>query len=337
MSLLFATGFGLTTTVADLFEATGTGGGGSMSSTGGRNNGASISQSGNNAAAIKNLGVNAATCVVGFAVKGSGLSTGNDSPLCAFWDSGTEQFRFTWYPDGTVHWGANVFNLSLGVFHYVEIKAVFSNASGVVIVNVDGVEVLNVTGADTQATGNAYATRFSLGAQGNGNGKTMVYDDLYIMDGTDGTATQGAAFNSFLGDVRVDDLLPESAGDSTQWTPSTGNNYQCVDETTRNDDTDYVSSSNIGDKDLYNVPSLSSATGTVKAVLVTMRARKDDAGTRTIKAKVKHGGVEGNGVNHGLSTSYAYLQDVFGINPSTSAAWTIAEVNAAQVGVEVVA
>ena len=46
---------------------------------------------------------------------------------------------------------------------------------------------------------------------------TLDIDDLYICDGTG-----SAPHNTFLGDCRVDTLLPTADGTAQQWTPSTG-------------------------------------------------------------------------------------------------------------------
>lgn len=338
MSLLFATGWSNGTTVTDagMFDAAGTGGGGAIGATG-RNSGNGLRLTGHNSYQRRNLGGSKTTVLAGFAFMGSSINIDNTARICTFWNAGTERAAMTLRSDGvvTLTGTASTFTIPLAVYVYIEVKVVMSTTVGAWVVRVNGVEVLNVTGINT---GDASVSQFSFGNQGNGNTSTRDYDDCVLMDSTDATATQGAPFNDFLGDVRIDALRPDGAGDSTQLTPSAGSNYQCVDETPRNDDTDYVSSATVGQKDLYTVGNLASSTGTVKAVLVTLRARKDDAGTRTIKAKVKHGGTEGNGADQGLSTTYSYLpQDVFGLNPSTSAAWTIAEVNAMQAGVEIVA
>lgn len=334
MAHIFSTGFGLTTTVADLFEGVGTGGGGNIGAYG-RNSGQGLRQTGNNSHARKNLGSTPNRVIFGFAVDLVSITDVNGSPLCGLWDAGTLQWAAVIKSDGTLSltgYGVTAFTLPFNTYTYLEFDVTIHNTTGAINVYVNGVLQLAATGLNTRAgTGNNYATQCSLGYQGNGNTKDVYYDDFYILD------TTGTALNAVLGDVRIDALMPDGAGDSTQWTPSAGSNYQCVDETPRNDDTDYVSSANIGDKDLYSIADLSVVAGAIKAVVVTMRARKDDAGTRTVKAKVKHGGVEGNGADRGMSTSYAYSQDAFPTNPSTGSAWTIAEVNAAQVGVEVVA
>ncbi len=330
MALLWAESFDKTTTVADIFEATGTGGGGTIGAFG-RNSTNGLKITGGNQYSRKNLGGNYATVVSQFAYLPTTVVSG--MVICQFWDNGTVQAKLTIATDGTVTatGTATTFIMSVGVFHSLEVKCTIHNTTGAWIVKLDGVTVLNVSGINTRGSANNYATQFSFGEQGSGTTISQSYDDWVCMD------TSGATLNDFLGDVRVERLLPSGAGGSTTWTPSVGSNFQCVDEASQNADTDYVSSSTVGQKDLYAIGDLSSVTGTIKGVVVTLRSRKDDAGTRTIKAKIKSGATEGDGADRGMSTTYAYTQDVFATNPATAAAWTPAEVNSAEAGVEVVA
>ena len=337
MSLLFATGFGLTTAASDLFESEL----GPLSiGAVGRNGGSGLQVPGNdNRYARKNLGLNASTIIVGVAVNPSTLT--GTSYLLTFDDNGTVQASMRIQTDGQVilTGTSETFVLPVGIYSYLEVKLTVHGAAGAWVARVNGVEVLNETGLDTQATGNSFANQVRFGGPGSGSQTTdKRYDDIVIMDSVDATSTQGAPFNDFLGDIRVDALMPEADGDSSDFTPSTGtDNYAMVDEVPPNDDTDYVSSSTVGHKDLYALPDLPSPSGEVKGVVVTMRARKDDAGTRTIRAVVKRSGTEAEGPDISLSTDYAYYQSVFGVDPSTSSPWTIAAVNAMQAGTKVVA
>jgi len=229
--------------------------------------------------------------------------------------------------------GPSGYALALGQWHFIEIGGTIDNTAGTITVRVDGSQILTVSGVDTQATGNAFATAVGwvLGPQVS----AYQIDDLYLCDST------GSRNNTFLGDVKVALLKPNGAGSSTQWTIGGSSpaptNWESVDEVTNDDDTTQVNSSTVGQKDLYAMENLGSTAGSVKAVAVTYRVKKDDAGTRTVKSKVKHSGSEANGANFNPSTSYAYQQDVFETNPSTTSPWTPTEVNAMEAGIEVVA
>jgi len=134
----------------------------------------------------------------------------------------------------------------------------------------------------------------------------------------------------------VPTLFPSGAGSSTQMTPSAGSNFQCVDETSPNGDTDYVSDSVVGHKDLYAMGNLPSTSGTIKGIQVLSYDRKDDAGTRQIKNKIKSGATEADGATVTLGTSYVYVRDIFEHDPDTGAPWTPSGVNAIEAGTEIV-
>ena len=209
-------------------------------------------------------------------------------------------------------------------WHYIELSATIG-ASGSYNVQVDGLSVLSASGVNTQASGTAGANRVQIGWN---NGLSV--DDLYICDG------QGSApWNGLLGDVRVQALLPAADGDLAQFVPSTGtSHFALVDEVPPNGDTDYVSSANAGDVDLYQMGDVAAVSGDVLGVQVLASARKDDAGTRTLTPVIKTGGVEHDGTAVALGTSYAYVSQIWEQNPETSAPWTITEANALQAGVK---
>lgn len=148
----------------------------------------------------------------------------------------------------------------------------------------------------------------------------------------------GDVNNDFLGDCHIEGSLPDGAGDSTQWTPSSGNNYQAVDETAPDGDSTYIESETAGHKDLYSHSDLTRITGSIVGVQVNMVGRLTKAATpRTVKAKAKSGTAEGDGANYQYdSTDYRNAIGIFESNPDTTAPWTVTEINSAQFGLELV-
>jgi hypothetical protein len=69
-------------------------------------------------------------------------------------------------------------------------------------------------------------------------------------------------------------------------------------------------------------------------VQVTTVARKDDAGSRSLRAVLKSGAIMANGSTRVLGTSYALYDDRFEVDPATGAVWTKADVDALEAGVE---
>jgi hypothetical protein len=160
-------------------------------------------------------------------------------------------------------------------------------------------------------------------------------DDFYINDDI------GAApDNDYWGDTRMFALRPN--GDvAVTWTPSPsgGGNYVNVDDTPGSDgDTTHNETSTIGAKDEFSYQDTGLPAGTViRTVAVMTSARRlSDSGPRAIQSYVKHSGVEVTGAYHQLSDSYYMEQLRVPHCPSTGAAWTPAEVDAATGSYELV-
>lgn len=217
--------------------------------------------------------------------------------------------------------------LASGSWVYLEVKAVIHDSSGSVVVRKDGAEVLSVTGVDTRNGGTGVITNFGFY---NDNATEELVDDLYIAD------TTGSVNNNFLGDVRVVTLRPDGAGDSTQFTPSAGANWQCVDDDQVDSDTTYVESDTPGHKDLYTLGALGVTPSNIFGVQVSAYARKDDSGSRSVRVITKSGTTTENGAETALGTTYGGLIDLMELNPDDSAAWELADINALQAGIEVV-
>lgn len=214
----------------------------------------------------------------------------------------------------------------IGSYHYLEYKVTIDNSSGSFEVKVDGETILSDTGVDTQASANSSGNRLMVYFI---NDSLTLVDDLYVCN------SLGSTNNDFLGDCKVETILPSGAGANTNWTPSAGSNYECVDDVPANDDTDYVSTSSTGSIDTYDFPNLSSSSGTVYGICQYLHARKADAGSRTLKSVIRSGGTNyPNSNNHSIGDNYAEYFDIVEQDPDTSSAWTISGVNAAEFGVE---
>jgi hypothetical protein len=282
---------------------------------------------------------NPATTIVHFAINTDSMGAGR---CIAHWvDGGSPQLTVVLNTDGSVTVrrgdtsGTILGTSSAGLvpmdasYPHLGMALTVHNSTGTFELWVNGVSVYSLSGQDTQNSANAQATAFQLGISGSSSAQ-VDFDDLVILNNS------GGSLDAFLGDVRVSALLPDGAGDSTQWTPSASTNVSNVDDTAPDGDTTYNASATAGQKDLFTMGALPAATGTVKAVVARLYHRKDDASARVIKAKVKHSSTEGDGGNISPGTGYGYSQDVFATNPSTTAAWTPSEVNAMQAGYEVV-
>ena len=282
-----------------------------------------------------------AAVIVGVAFRAAGLP---GVPLLSLMDTGTVQMGLTLTTNGALQvtrgTGTVLGTTGIGIiapnaYNYIEMQASISTSVGAVTVRLNGNVVLTLTNQNTQSSGAAQVTHVALcGTAAGFGGVAYDYDDLYICD------TNGARNNTFLGDVRVQAVLPTGAGNYTQWDGLTGaaTHWQAQSQNPPDDDTSYVSDTlgTPGHIDSYAMADLIPTSGTVPAVQVSAWARKDDGGGRTLSPMVRSAAVDGLGAAQSLVTTYGYITSVFEQNPSAGA-WTIALVNAAEAGVKAVA
>lgn len=278
-----------------------------------------------------------ATVTVGFAFKVVTLAT-VATPIMRWYDGTTLHMRLMLNTDGSLFFqrgdGTQVGSTSsAGLFtvdtwHHFTAKVLIHDSTGTVDLWVNGSSsaAISNTGLDTRNGGNATTDRIRLGGETNEGGKPL-YDDLYATDGAN------------LGDARVQCLLPSGNGNSSQFTGSDANstdNYLLVDDPDdSDDDTTYVQSNTVSQKDTYALPSLAAATGTVHAVQVSLYAKKNDAGARSVASVMRlSGGTEADSANRALTGSYAFYNDIRETKPG-GGAWSITDVNGAEAGVKV--
>lgn len=307
----------------------------------GRNgtNGLRVAKAGAGTGATAQLSIaNLATLVWGHSLKGVGA----DLPLWELVDNATVQLGLYFRSDGRLEargpggaaltGGTGTAVMSSTVPKYIEILPLIHASAGTFVVKVDGVTDINVSGADTLATANVFATLLRFG-ENSATSATYTYDidDLYVYD------TTGGVQDTFAGDHRIECIFPTGAGTTTQWTPSAGSNFQNVDDTTPDDDTTYNSESTVGDVDTFAMANLVTSTGTVTSVSVVVRARKEDAGARTLRtrANLSTAGIPNQESGDLLpSTSYAFYRGTHRLD-GDGAAWSVTKVNGLEVGYEV--
>lgn len=212
--------------------------------------------------------------------------------------------------------------IQLNIWHHLIWRVFIGNAGiGQTELRLDGESLWNLT-VDNQQTANAYANRINFGSDS--------FMDVVICDGT------GAApYNGIIGDMAVYCVIPNGAGGSTTWTPSTGSNFQNVDDATPDSDTTYNATSTPGAVDRYAIPT-PTLTGSCRGVCVGASVRKDDAGVRTARVKVFDGTAEQPGSTVNLADNYVVLDHIWQTNPTSGTHWTAAELAAAEPGIELI-
>lgn len=219
------------------------------------------------------------------------------------------------------------FEILAYVWYYLEFKATIHDSAGSYEIRINGITQQSYSGLDTKVGSNAGVDYIAIGV--GTNGYYYYCDDIYICDDT------GSTNNDFLGDVRIVALYPNAAGDQTDWTPSTGNNYDCVNDAQPNDDTDYVSTSTATNEDLYNIENIT-ISGEILGVQVNARFRKDDAGSRKLKLAMKSDATTIYSSGYSVTDDYIYEEFVSDVDPDGDVAWTVAGLNALQIGANLV-
>lgn len=223
--------------------------------------------------------------------------------------------------------------LALDTWYHVEVKWTLDNTTGTIEVKVNGAPFVDYTGDTMQQTAATWTFVQILA----GNVNTVWVDDFYICD------QDGGVNDDFLGDCIVETLYPDGNGTNSEFDGSDGNqvdNYALVNESSSDfpdENTTYVSSSTVGERDTYAYGALTPATATILATQTAICATKTAAGTRTYTDVVKlSGGSEDDGSTTVGPSISSYSYGLFVRETKNGAdAWTVSDVNGAEFGVKV--
>lgn len=229
------------------------------------------------------------------------------------------------------------FALTVNTEFYIEFKIVIHDSTGSLTFKaVD----LTAAGDDDAAT-SVIATVSSLDTRNSGVttetawdaiqlihgglSGTTIYDDIYLCnsDGTDN--------NDFLGNVYIETLEPDGAGNSTQLTPSAGSNFQNVDELLPDDDTTYNTADADGETDLYTTTN-PTETGDPFAVQVQAIARCTGDDRRTLRLPIRNNSVDSEGSDKVVLTNNYVGRSRILETDANGDAWTNALVNGLEIG-----
>lgn len=211
--------------------------------------------------------------------------------------------------------------LSTGEWVYIELDATIDDVTGAVEVRINGSEVedLTLTSVDTKPGVAAGANGIKLYCEYS----AFLVTDIYVDTDT------------FQGDCVIDTILPTGVGTHTDFTPSTGSNYENVDDDGNIDDDDTYNASTTQDHiDSFAYGNLTPMESSgILAVAVNMAVRKDDNAGRQVSALTRVGSTDYvHGTPKTVSGSYSIGQSIWEDNPADSQAWQEADVNGAEFG-----
>jgi hypothetical protein len=159
------------------------------------------------------------------------------------------------------------------------------------------------------------------------------------MNGLDGTNTNRIATATFASGAPGTAPTTTASLSTVIWgsvTTAAGNWY-AAGQNPPQGSASYVFDATVGHEELYAFPALSASAPTIYAVAVKANLAKSDAGAKTVSMRVKSGSVDSAGSVSSAApgTTYGWLTSLFPTDPNTSAAWSLAALNAAQAGVKV--
>lgn len=175
-----------------------------------------------------------------------------------------------------------------------------------------------------------FADNIAIGLKSipDGASKLVYWDDWYVCD------DQGAHNTTFLGNTRVQGLLPNAPGDNTDWDKvGAATNWQAASNQLV-DDSKYVFSGVTDDYDLYEIAPLVNSPN-VFGVQVKGAYRQDDATQRFAVNTIKSGATQADGTPVACNSSYAFQFDIWEEDPDTMMTWDYTAVNTLQIGPKV--
>ena len=211
---------------------------------------------------------------------------------------------------------------------YLEVYGLIAT-QGAITVRINGSQVFNDSNVVTTSTYGGFqsVSAVVLSALNPSSGlANACWQHMYVCD-----TTGSGPWNTFLGDVRVQTLLP-TANVAVGFTPNGGTNWQNMSTVPPNPNVDYNYSNTVGTQDTFTMQPMSNTLGTIYGVNVKTIANKTNAGTREMAAVVVSSGTQANGTNTAVATAFKQYQNVFETCPSTNAQWTQAEVNSVHAG-----
>jgi len=209
---------------------------------------------------------------------------------------------------------------------HIQAKIVIDGSAGTFDLRINGITtpIVSASGLNTRATANNYCNSLQLHC--NSNLAPGNIDDFYIFN------DQGAAPNTWQGDVRAVQQMP-ATDSSVSWTPNSGaTRFSRVNELREDGDTSYVSTTGVNNVDQYGVSALAVTPLSIVAVQSKMYVRMDDAGPHTAKSRLTSAGTTSDSANLSLTTNYQWIWQLYATDPHTSAAWSAANLNAVTIG-----
>lgn len=207
--------------------------------------------------------------------------------------------------------------------YLVELHYIPLNSNGTIQIKLDGIMDIDVTTQDT-TNGQEHIRGLIFGDYPHGNYATAYLDDVVIDD------------SSWIGNTKVGLIKPTGASPThTDWTPSTGANWECVNEIPPNV-TDNVTTGDIGDIDTYTMDTISGM-NTVKCIQVqALAAYEGTPSPAHIQLGARYNSVDDFATDLSPGIAYGMLTRIMETKPG-GGAWGQTSIDDVECGVKATA
>jgi len=227
-----------------------------------------------------------------------------------YWDGSAYQF----VPGGSI--------MASDTFYELDLHCKIADSGGVFRLYVDGTQIAEFVG-DTLNSGYTSIDRVRFGSNIGSRSSTdwgSLISQVVVAD----QDTRG---------MKVATLKVTGNGNSTGW----DNDYQNVDEALVYSDSDVIISDAAGEVETYELGNHGLSDYVVLALAVNARGLRGASGPQNIQLAVRIGGTDYFSGNTGPGTTFGPLRNMWPLNPDTSAAWTLSELDSLEAGVKSVA
>lgn len=204
----------------------------------------------------------------------------------------------------------------------IELGFSIHGSTGTIVLRVNGVEHLSQIALNTRNGVDGFDNIYLGSHRSTGSNTNCFYDDVLV--DSDKTA--------FLGDFYGQSLLLD-ADLSTDSTPSTGSDSWSLLNVRPHDTSSYTAFTAPGE-DTFGVTDLDDAPDTIHAVIASVIASTDGAGTCEMRTKITSDASVDVGTTETVNATSNHFQQIVMLDPDGSVPWTPAAVNALTLSVE---
>lgn len=272
------------------------------------------------------------TIIFGFATDGRWMGSG--SSILIYLQAGQNSSGASTYialnADGSITYPGigtigGVGTVIANKWHYYEFKLAY-NPNNLTLAHAVRRDASVISASNTYSGSTFVPDRFWFRGQPNSNvNQAFTVQDLYVLDGS------GSTLNDFLGDVRVELAMPNDDA-LNGWAVVNGPTgaFSTVNQRPADGDTSYITADVSGSQQAFYRTGLSTAQGTIVAVVPQMIVKKFSSGARTVRFIVVNIGYYGNTYTTtetidlgGLPPDVWKHAGAVAVATSSGAAWTL--------------